>query len=151
MYNRKGLIYTKFGRPRQLGPYLQMAHVNNDDGIRAYAERSVCSHHVQGFCGDICRFDMNKFYKQIVCNPEHRKHVDFLSFIHDELNTTIDKDKIEKYVRILEDIMVFPYLDPTLPISTGLELGHRLGDLYPFCWNDPIKRDFLIPERSYFK
>lgn len=151
MYNRKGLIYTKFGRPRQLGPYLQMAHVNNDDGIRAYAERSVCSHHVQGFCGDICRFDMNKFYKQIVCNPEHRKHVDFLSFIHDELNTTIDKDKIEKYVRILEDIMVFPYLDPTLPISTGLELGHRLGDLYPFCWNDPKKRDFLIPERSYFK
>ena len=151
MYNRKGLIYTKFGRPRQLGPYLQMAHVNNDDGIRAYAERSVCSHHVQGFCGDICRFDMNKFYKQIICNPEHRKHVDFLSFIHDELNTTIDKDKIEKYVRILEDIMVFPYLDPTLPISTGLELGHRLGDLYPFCWNDPIKRDFLIPERSYFK
>ena len=151
MYNRKGLIYTKFGRPRQLGPYLQMAHVNSDDGIRAYAERSVCSHHVQGFCGDICRFDMNKFYKQIVCNPEHRKHVDFLSFIHDELNTTIDKDKIEKYVRILEDIMVFPYLDPTLPISTGLELGHRLGDLYPFCWNDPIKRDFLIPERSYFK
>ena len=151
MYNRKGLIYTKFGRPRQLGPYLQMAHVNNDDGIRAYAERSVCSHHVQGFCGDICRFDMNKFYKQIVCNPEHRKHVDFLSFIHDELNTTIDKDKIEKYVRILEDIMVFPYLDPTLPISTGLELGHRLGDLYPFCWNDPQKRDFLIPERSYFK
>ena len=151
MYNRKGLIYTKFGRPRQLGPYLQMAHVNNDDDIRAYAERSVCSHHVQGFCGDICRFDMNKFYKQIICNPEHRKHVDFLSFIHDELNTTIDKDKIEKYVRILEDIMVFPYLDPTLPISTGLELGHRLGDLYPFCWNDPIKRDFLIPERSYFK
>ena len=151
MYNRKGLIYTKFGRPRQLGPYLQMAHVNNDDGIRAYAERSVCSHHVQGFCGDICRFDMNKFYKQIVCNPEHRKHVDFLSFIHDELNTTIDKDKIEKYVRILEDIMVFPYLDPTLPISTGLELGHRLGDLYPFCWNDPQKRDFLIPERSFYK
>lgn len=151
MYNRKGLIYTKFGRPRQLGPYLQMAMVNNDDGIRAYAERSVCSHHVQGFCGDICRFDMNKFYKQIVCNPEHRKHVDFLSFIHDELNTTIDKDCIEKYVRMLEDIMVFPYLDPTLPISTGLELGHRLGDLYPFTWNDPQKRDFLIPERSYFK
>ena len=151
MKENDGLIYTRFGRPRQLKPYLQMAFVNNDEGIEKYAERSVCSHHVQGFCGDICRFDMNKFYKQIVCNPEHRKHVDFLSFIHDELNTTIDKDKIEKYVRILEDIMVFPYLDPTLPISTGLELGHRLGDLYPFCWNDPQKRDFLIPERSYFK
>jgi len=157
MHNRKGLIFTKFGRPRQLGPYLKMAndmngvHVGDGNGIAAYADRSVCSHHVQGFCGDICRFDMNKFYKQIVCNLEHRKHVDFLSFIHDELNTEIDKDCIEKYVRMLEDIMVFPYLDPTLPISTGLELGHRLGDLYPFCWNDPQKRDFLIPERSYFK
>ena len=150
MYNRHGLIYTKFGRPRQLGPYLAMALANSDDGIRAYAERSVCSHHVQGFCGDICRFDMNKFYKQIVCNPVHKKHVDFLSFIHDELNTTIDKDHIETYVRMLEDIMVFPYLDPTLPISTGLELGHRLGDLYPFTWNNPQTRDYLIPERSYF-
>jgi len=151
MYNNKGLIYTRFGRPRQLAPYLQMAMVNNDDGIRAYAERSVCSHHVQGFCGDICRFDMNKFYKQIICNPVHRKYVDFLSFIHDELNTTIDENHIEEYVRMLEDIMVFPYLDPTLPISTGLELGHRLGDLYPFTWNDPKVRDYLIPERSYFK
>ena len=150
MYNRKGLIYTKFGRPRQLGPYLAMAVANNDDGIRAYAERSVCSHHVQGFCGDICRFDMNKFYKQIVCNPIHKQYVDFLSFIHDELNTTIDKNHIETYVRMLEDIMVFPYLDPTLPISTGLELGHRLGDLYPFTWNDPVARDYLVPERSYF-
>jgi hypothetical protein len=46
--------------------------------------------------------------------------------------------------------MVFPYLDPTLPISTGLELGHRLGDLYPFTWHDPKTRDYLIPERSYF-
>lgn len=150
MYNRKGLIYTRFGRPRQLGPYLAMANVNGDDGIRAYAERSVCSHHVQGFCGDICRFDMVKFYNQIVCNPVHRKYVDFLSFIHDELNTTIDKGHIEEYVRMLEDIMVFPYLDPTLPISTGLELGHRLGDLYPFTWNDPVARDYLVPERSYF-
>lgn len=151
MYNNHGLIYTRFGRPRQLKPYLDMAYANNDDGIRAYAERSVCSHHVQGFCGDICRFDMNKFYRQIVCNATHKKHVDFLSFIHDELNTTIDEDKIEFYVRMLEDIMVFPYLDPTLPISTGLELGHRLGDLYPFTWNDPSARDYLIPERSYFK
>lgn len=150
MYNRHGLIYTKFGRPRQLGPYLKMASANDDEGIRKYAERSVCSHHVQGFCGDICRFDMNKFYEQIVCNATHSKLVDFLSFIHDELNTTIDKGHIETYVRMLEDIMVFPYLDPTLPISTGLELGHRLGDLYPFTWNDPEKRDFLIPERSYF-
>lgn len=150
MYNNQGLIYTRFGRPRQLGPYLKMANMNNDDGIRAYAERSVCSHHVQGFCGDICRFDMNKFYNQIVCNPIHRKYVDFLSFIHDELNTTIDKEHIEEYVRLLEDIMVFPYLDPTLPIGTGLELGHRLGDLYPFTWNDPKKRDYLVPERSYF-
>ena len=150
MYNRHGLIYTKFGRPRQLAPYLKMAMANGDDGIRAYAERSVCSHHVQGFCGDICRFDMNKFYRQIVRNATHSKHVDFLSFIHDELNTTIDKDHIETYVRMLEDIMVFPYLDPTLPISTGLELGHRLGDLYPFVWNDPEKRDYLIPDRSYF-
>ena len=150
MYNNQGLIYTRFGRPRQLGPYLKMANMNNDDGIRAYAERSVCSHHVQGFCGDICRFDMNKFYNRIVCNPVHRKYVDFLSFIHDELNTTIDKEHIEEYVRLLEDIMVFPYLDPTLPIGTGLELGHRLGDLYPFTWNDPKKRDYLVPERSYF-
>lgn len=146
-----GLIFTKFGRPRQLGPYLRMAYENHDDGIAQYADRSVCSHHVQGFCGDICRFDMNKFYRQIIRNPEHRPHVDFLSFIHDELNTTIDEGYIEKYVRILEDLMVFPYLDPTLPISTGLELGHRLGDLYPFCWHDPKTRDYLIPERSYYK
>lgn len=151
MYNNKGLIYTRFGRPRQLQPWLDIANRMGDDGIRAYAERSVCSHHVQGFCGDICRFDMVKFYNTIVCNPVHRKYVDFLSFIHDELNTTIDEHRIEEYVRILEDIMVFPYLDPTLPISTGLELGHKLGDLYPFTWNDPKARDFLVPERSYFE
>ena len=151
MIQNDGLIYTKFGRPRQLKPYLEMAFVNNDKGIEQYAYRSVCSHHVQGFCGDICRFDMNKFYERIAKNPIHRKYVDFLSFIHDELNTTIDKDHIEEYVRMLEDIMIFPYLDPELPISTGLELGHRLGDLYPFTWNDPKARDFLIPERSYFK
>ena len=151
MKENDGLIFTRFGRPRQLKPYLQMAFINNDEGIAKYADRSVCSHHVQGFCGDICRLDMNKFYERIIRHPVHRQYVDFLSFIHDELNTTIDVNHIETYVRMLEDIMIFPYLDETLPISTGLELGHRLGDLYPFEWNDPHARDFLVPARSYFK
>lgn len=146
MYDRNGKVFTFFGRPRQLLPWLRMAHYMGDDsGILAYCHRSVSSHLVQGLCGDICRFDFLKLYDKWFKNRD--PHVDFVSSVHDEINISVDKPYVTDYVREMEDIMEFPYLDKELSIKASIDIGTSLGNLFPFVWSDENRTE-LVPERA---
>ena len=145
MYKNHGKVFTIFGRPRQLLPWLKMGNDSGDNGIIKYAERSTISHLIQSCCGDIMRSDFMNLYNRFF---KHRDpYIDFVSSVHDELNFSIQLDHITEYVKIIDDIMTIKYLDPKIPITTSIELGYSLGNLFPFVWSDGSRTE-LVPERA---
>lgn len=148
MYKNKGKIFTKFGRPRQLLPWLRMAKITGDESLQRYAERSVCSHQVQGLCGDICRRLFIVLYERFFKNRD--VNIDFVTSVHDEVNYAITNNKeiLINYLRELQEIMDFPYLMPDLPIRTSIDLGYSLGTCFPFVWTDDSKTE-LVPKREH--
>src|SRR5574344_1189357 len=164
MYEKYGgTVYTIFGRPRQFitrikksqefadSAYEYLEESERKERLRASKneagkiERRVASHQIQGACGDICRYDLLKLYKKYF--KKRNPHIDFLSTVHDEINYTIDKEYLIKYVRDIEDLMTFDVIDKELPISTSTDLGYSYGNMYPFVWaND--ERTELKPESA---
>ena len=159
----KGIVYTLFGRPRRLGSFLKVANKNleRDDldcdpyemqrkcnGYIRAAERRVASHEIQGLCGDLCRLVLIKLYDKYF-NAENRDtNIDFLNAVHDEVNfyAINEHEKILKYARELEDLMYFKAPSWQFGVDTSIELGFKLGCLFPFEWIDS-NRTTLIPKR----
>lgn len=148
MYKNNGKIWTVFGRPRQLYPWLKISRDTGDDGIAKYAERSCPSHFIQGMAGDILRRVMNILYQEFF--KDRDPNIDFMQTVHDEVNYSINKDPkiLLPYIKKLQSIMDFPYIMPDLPIKTTVEIGTSLGTCFPFVWTDENKTE-LIPKREH--
>ena len=95
-------------------------------------------------CGDVCRYILLKLYKRFFKNRD--PHVDFIGCVHDEVNTSIDKDLVEQYVRELQDIMTFDGLHKQFPLEVSVDVGNSYGQCFPFKWTDET-RTKLIPDR----
>lgn len=148
MVKNKGKVFTVFGRPRQLLPWLKLSRELNDPGLEAYAFRSVNSHKIQSSCGDICRKDLLGLYNRFYKNRD--PHIDFTSTVHDEINQEIDNDPniLIPYLREIEDIMTITELMPELPITISIDLGYSLGSCFPFQWTDE-SRTMLVPKKIH--
>lgn len=164
---QKGVCYSIFGRPRQFISLLSTASKLQDpkelkriaeegsynvneiskkgQAIEAGVKRRIVSHLVQSPCGDICRWDLIQLYRKFFRNRD--PHVDFLTTVHDEINFTIDEDYVIDYVRKIDDIMTVTELSADLPITTSVDLGYKLGVLYPFTWEDETRTN-LVPKRA---
>lgn len=167
MYRNGNVVFTEFGRPRQFASWIktslnlveelpvdennkciapieeQNAKKSKSEQIQKAVERRVASHQIQGLCGDICRYVLLKLYNKYFRNRD--PHIDFISTVHDEINFTVDKDRLIDYARECEDIMKFDVLRKDLPITTSLEVGYAYGNCYPFVWEDET-RTKLIPK-----
>lgn len=162
---QNGVCYTIFGRPRQFSSLLGTAYnlqdrkylrenaaafdpeelIKKGKNIEAGVKRRIISHEIQGTCGDICRWDLIQLYRKYFKNRD--PHIDFLTTVHDEINYTVDIPYVVDYVRELEDIMTVTELSTSLPITTSVDLGYKLGVLFPFEWEDE-KRERLVPKRA---
>lgn len=162
---QKGVCYSIFGRPRQFITLLSTASRLQDPkeltnlsqdydvnelrkkgaGIEAGVKRRIISHLIQGCCGDICRWDLIQLYRKYFRNRD--PHIDFMSTVHDEINFSIDIPYVVDYVRDIDDIMTITQLSSELPITTSVDLGYKLGVLFPFEWGDK-ERTVLVPKRA---
>ena len=157
-----GVVYSVFGRPRQFKSVLSTSfrlkagtkefasipaseRAYKGDAIYKAVERKIISHAIQGCCGDICRWDLIRLYRRFFKNRD--PHIDFYSTVHDEINFSIDKDKIIEYVREIDDIMTIHNLSKDLPIVTSIDLGNTLGMLFPFEWEDETRTN-LVPIKA---
>jgi DNA polymerase-1 len=151
MYRNNGVVYTIFGRPRRLGSYIRTGVQYSEEGdekasrgIINAAERRVCSHEVQGFCGDIMRYVLIKLYDKYfkVKDP----NIDFLSTIHDEINVVITESEAIRYARELEDLMLFKLPEWQLKIDVTIGLGRSYGSVFDFEWTNESRTE-LAPKR----
>lgn len=159
MYHSDGIVYTLFGRPRRLGPFVKVAHNNmkEDDssdmirkcnGFIKAAERRVASHEIQGLAGDLCRYILIKLYNRYFKKEIKDKDLDFINAVHDEINfyVTNEKETILKYSRDLQDLMKFELPQWQLPLTTSLDLGYSWGNCFNFEFTD-ASRTVLEPKR----
>lgn len=160
-----GVCYSIFGRPRQFITLLSTASklqdpkeinklpddynvdevIKKGQAIEAGVKRRIVSHLIQSPCGDICRWDLIQLYRKYF--KDRNPDIDFMTTVHDEINFSIVTDKVVDYVREIDDIMTVTQLSEELPITTSVDLGYRLGILYPFEWADE-KRTILVPKRA---
>ena len=125
---REGTVSTIFGRPRRVRGY----YANSADyKIKAFADRTVINTQIQGAAGDIMRIIMVKLDEEILSNTQE---VRFLSTIHDEINFSIQADRILYWLPILLGIMEIQIGKITM--ECGVTLGSSWGDLYPFHLED---------------
>jgi DNA polymerase I-like protein with 3'-5' exonuclease and polymerase domains len=162
--HQDGVAYNVFGRPRQFKSRMSSASFLKDptyqdqyysgiskeylfrkgDAMESAVDRRIISHLIQGMCGDICRWDMIRLYDKYF--KDRDPHIDFYSTVHDEINFSIDKDHVIKYVREIDDIMTIHDFSEQLPIITSIDLGYTLGVLFPFEWADKDRTE-LVPVR----
>ena len=159
-YNKyKSCAFNVFGRPRQFVSRTRtMAEIRDKsdvsleeiqernrmaNSIKASIDRRIISHIIQSSCGDICRLDLLKLYALFF--QKRDPHIDFLTTVHDEINFSVDKSMIIEYARKVEDTMLFPYFDRTLPIKVTIGIGDSLGNVFDFVWADK-ERTKLVPK-----
>ena len=159
-YNKyKSCAFNVFGRPRQFVTRTRAIHAIQDksnisleeirerermaNNMKASINRRIISHIIQSSCGDICRLDLLKLYSLFF--QKRDPHIDFLTTVHDEVNFSVDKSKIIEYARKVEDTMLFPYFDKTLPIKVTIGIGDSLGNVFDFVWADK-ERTKLVPK-----
>jgi DNA polymerase I-like protein with 3'-5' exonuclease and polymerase domains len=152
-YERGGTVYTMFGRPRRLGSYIESSESQDNMGnnsasfkLDALVARAVISHLIQGACGDMCRYVLQKLYDNIFSIPEKEKECSFLSTVHDEVNYVVLKEKTVEYSREIEDIMTFQIPSAPLPIKVSIDVGNRWGECFPFEWSSDDRTE-LVPQR----
>lgn len=129
-YQNNGVCYTAYGRPRRLAWYLG----NPLDRWKKFGERSVCSHRVQGTAGDVMRIVMVKAAKEIF-RPE-KKFIQFVSTVHDELDTCIKKSVFSEMAQRLIKVMALRPPGCTMDLRVSVEVGYSYGMMWPFLLDE---------------
>lgn len=124
-YKRGGVCYTVYGRPRRLKYYLS-SHIPK---MRAFGERSVASHMIQGTGGDIMRIVLvNLFDNLFLPYPDK---IRFVGCVHDEIDFIVKKDAVS----LVDDVMEIMCVKPPgfkIPLKVSASFGYSYGEQWPF-------------------
>lgn len=124
-YQKGGVCYTAFGRPRRLAHYL----TSPVPRLRQFGERSVASHLIQGLAGDVIRIALANYFEKVqLQNPGK---IYFIGTIHDELSLAVRKDSIH----LIDDVINVMQMKPpgfVVPLEVSVEFGHSYGELFEF-------------------
>lgn len=124
-YRHGGIVHTAYGRPRRLKYYL----TNPIGRIKAFGERSVCSHMIQGTAGDVIRIVLVKLFEELFL--PYPDKIKFVGCVHDEVDIAIRKDSMELLDRVMELMSVQP---PgfKIPLQVDPEIGYSYGEAWGF-------------------
>jgi len=137
-YQRGGVVYTAFGRPRRLAHYL--AHP--DMAKRRFGERSVTSHIVQGSCGDVMRICLVKLYKEFF--RIYTEDLRFVNAVHDEIDFVVRKNRFDELVPKIAKTMEILVPGCKLPLRTDISVGYDYGTVFSFEKKD----DSWVPKAA---
>jgi len=128
---KKGIVYTYFGRPRE------MAHFYNcsDNGMHAFGDRTAVNSPVQGFGGDLIRIDHCKLLQKFVEDPEFAANCLYANTVHDEINLYVSRSYVQKAFKTLTNIMDFHPSN----FKVGIECSPSVGT----CWGTLCEADTI--------
>lgn len=129
---KKGTIYTYFGLPRRVSHYLE----SSNNKMRKFGERTCSNTMIQGTCSTITLIAFIKMYKKLYSDPNWKDDCHFFSYIHDEIVSSVKKERVEEFVKIQQECMEMTFPGLPLPYRTSVSLGTRWGNEVDFVWED---------------
>jgi DNA polymerase-1 len=125
---KNGTVYTYFGRPRRLKWYFN----HDKSGMRAFAYRSAINSPIQGAGSDILKIALIKLWDNVFTNPKYKEDVLFMSTVHDEINFSIRKSKMEEIVPVVKKYMEISVPGWQIDMEADCEFGSSWGQMFEF-------------------
>jgi DNA polymerase-1 len=114
-----GYVETLFNRR----VYINDSNAKNQR-LRGFAERQAINAPIQGSAADIIKLAMVKIHKNLF---EYKNDVLMLMQVHDELVFEIRENSIDKYLKIIQEIMEHANL-PKVSLNVNLKVDTGFGD-----------------------
>ncbi len=114
-----GYVETLFNRRI----YINDSNAKNQR-LRGFAERQAINAPIQGSAADIIKLAMVKIHKNLF---EYKNDVSMLMQVHDELVFEIRENRIDKYLKIIQEIMEHANL-PKVSLNVNLKVDTGFGD-----------------------
>ncbi len=103
-------------------------HINDSNTknqrLKGFAERQAINAPIQGSAADIIKLAMVKIHKNLY---EYKNDVSMLMQVHDELVFEIRENSIDKYSKIIQEIMEHANL-PKVSLNVNLKVDTGFGD-----------------------
>lgn len=122
-----GYAQTLTGRKRSLAGLFSL-----DKSSNAQAERIAINMPIQGFAADLIKLAMVKIHEKVE-REKWQKEVRMLLQVHDELLFEIKREKIEKVIPEIKEIMENVW-ELRVPIVVDVSIGDSWGEMGP--WPD---------------
>lgn len=139
-YKKEGTVTTYFGRPRRVRFYFT-------HGQAGFGYRTILNTPIQGCAADILKLTMCKIWKPILNHPEHKRYVRFTNTVHDEINYSIRKDKLNEMGKLIQDTMDFELPEWPVPIITSASFGWAWGSQIEVEWDK--EKGHFVPIIAY--
>lgn len=132
-------IKNIYGRKRRMANFITgYGRLSNAGRRRSY------NFPIQSLGAEITKLALIKIWKLLINNPKYEGDVVFMSTIHDEINLSVAKDKLNEVADIMGKAMYHKMPGRPVPIITGLEIGYSMGLTWKFK-QDPVTLE-LTPE-----
>ena len=131
---KEGTVYNYFGRPRRVRYYM-----NHSEGKkRSFGDRTVKNTQIQSIGGEILKVSLIKLFSKVYYNPEFQGNATFHSTIHDEINSIVTDDYLERVIPVILDTMTMKIKGWELPFTVGLEIGDSWGNCFAFNYSEGL-------------
>lgn len=137
----KGTLYTMFGRPRRVSYWM----TSSDYKQIAFGKRTAVNTIIQGSGADVLKIAFIKLWNKFFVNWNNHKYISFLNTVHDEINYSIDKSKVNEITKLVIPCMRLQLPGWEFPMEVGLEIGNRWGQTFAFAF-DKKTFDILEPK-----
>ena len=123
---RLGYCKAGFSRKRKISDFLKA-------GEGAYAERISKNTPIQGYAGDILRFQLIKLWSHVFSIEMGVKP---MMTIHDEINFSISRNNFNKLLQSVLMCMSVKIPCWPVPLTCGIEIGKSWGGTFKFCFDE---------------
>lgn len=120
-------IVSLYGRKRRMSNFIA-----NGNYLTSRGRTIGYNYPIQSLGADITKLALIKLYYKLIKNPKYEGKVYFLNTIHDEINISVAYDIAPEVIKIMDELMTHNLPGGTVPITTGLEIGHSMGLIWNF-------------------
>ena len=141
---KEGTTYNFFGGPRRMRYYLD----SDDPKKRSFGQRTIGNNPIQSSCATLTQIALLKVFQQLYSNPEWSEDCHFFSFIHDEILSSVSKERTMDFIRIQRTCMEKKFPNMQVPFVTSVAIGNRWGNMFEFKWTDDGN---IVPDMEQVK
>lgn len=155
LYRWKGFIQrratkqdmtTFFGRPRRMSRYFDS---KADRRTRAFGYRTAVNTVVQGAGADILKLAFCRILDWRLKNPEEAQNFDLLLTVHDEIDFSVKKSWLHRFMEVIPKLMTMKFQEWPVPIEVEVAIGNNWGEIIPYEYNHETK--IFTPVGKYVK